>query len=210
MSSIFNNINIGNRNIIKIKNTNKGKGDTVKPKIELPTEEKRLVPKESLALEKTLFISHSSKDKDIVDPFVKMLLDAGFARKMLFYSSAPALGVLPGENINNYLHQKLAKGTFVIFMLSSNWYDSTVCENEMGAAWYGSLRHCNVLLPGFCYRDIKGVVSPSEMSIRYDDDVSMLRDKLGQLKRQLERHFDLEFIDSAWESSREQFLASIQ
>lgn len=205
------NINMGNRNNINIHNTIKGNGDTINTKkIELSPQEKRLVPKESLALEKTLFISHSSKDKDIVDPFVKMLLDAGFSRKMLFYSSDPSLGVPLGENIFDYLHQKLTEGAFVVFMLSSNWCGSAVCENEMGATWYGNIRHCNVFLPGFHYRDIKDVASQSEMSIRYDDGVSMLRDKLGQLKRQLEKHFDLEFIDSAWERSREQFLASIQ
>ena len=204
------NINVGNGNSINIHNNNEGDRSTIKVKIKLPSQDESPVLDEGLTSEKTLFISHSSKDKNIVDPFVKMLLGAGFSRKMLFYSSDSALGVLPGENIYNYLLQKLDKGTFVIFMLSSNWYDSAVCENEMGAAWYGNLSHCNVLLPGFHYSDIKGVASPSEMSISYDDDISMLRDKLGQLKRQLEKHFDLEFIDSAWESSREQFLASLQ
>ena len=58
--------------------------------------------------------------------------------------------------------------------------------------------------------DIKDVASPSEMAIRYDDEVPVLRDKLGQLKRLLEKHFDLEFADSAWERSRERFLSAIQ
>lgn len=187
-----------------------GRGNTTNTTIKLSPQEKKSAPKESLPLEKTLFISHSSKDKEMVDPFVEMLLDAGFSRKMLFYSSNSAFGVPPGEDIYDYLRGKLTEDTFVIFMLSSNWCGSAVCENEMGAVWHGSLKHCNVYLPGFHYRDIRDVASPSEMSIRYDDDVSKLRDMLGKLKRQLEKHFSLEFSDSAWERSRERFLATIQ
>lgn len=200
MGWTFYNINIGNRNTIK----------TTKGEEALSKLEKQSSAKKSFSSRKTLFISHSSKDKAAVDPFVKMLLDAGFPRNTLFYSSNPALGIPPGENIPDYLRQKLSGDAFVIFMLSDSWCGSAVCENEMGAAWFGKLKHCNVLLPGFHYRDIKDVASPSEMSIRYDDDASILRDKLGQLRRRLETHFDLELADSVWERSREQFLSYIQ
>lgn len=196
MCRIFNNFNIG-------------RGNTINTTIGLHPQEKRSASRESFPLAKTLFISHSSKDKERVDPFVEMLLDAGFPRKMLFYSSNPAFGVPLGEDIYNYLRCKLTEDTFVIFMLSSNWCGSAVCENEMGAAWHGNLKHCNVFLPGFHYRDIRDVASSSEMSIRYDDDVYKLRDMLGKLKKQLEEHFDLEFSDSAWERSRERFLTAI-
>lgn len=191
-------------------NANVGKKNSINNGGALSGQEKPPAAEKSLPPGKTLFISHSSKDKAVVDPFVKMLLDAGFPRKTLFYSSDPALGVPPGENIPDYLRRRLSENAFVIFMLSGSWCGSAVCENEMGAAWYGDLKRCNVLLPGFHYSDIKDVASPSEMSIRYDDSVPALRDKLGQLRKLLEKHFALEFADSAWERSREQFLSSIQ
>lgn len=192
----INNINIGGTNKINNINTTIG----------LPPQEKMSGSKESLPLGKVLFISHSSKDKDLVDPFVDMLLDAGFPRNMLFYSSNPASGVFLGEDINKRLHRELVKDTFVIFMLSKNWNSSAVCGNELGAAWHGSLKHCNILLPGFHYRDIGGIASTTEMSVRYEDGEDMLREMLGQLIRQLENHFDLKFSDTVWEKSREKFL----
>lgn len=190
-----------------ISNINIGTGNTI---TSLPAREATSDVEKRLPQEKTLFISHSSRDRDAVDPFVEMLIDAGFPRKSLFYSSDPALGVPPGESIPEHLRRRLRDDAFVIFMLSGNWCGSAVCENEMGAAWYGGLKRCNVLLPGFHHSDIKDVASPSEMAIRYDDEVPVLRDKLGQLKRLLEKHFDLEFADSAWERSRERFLSAIR
>ncbi len=195
-----------------ITNTNNGERNNITVTItESPEqkkkEEKKPAAKEDPPLEKTLFISHASQDKEIVDPFVKMLLDAGFPREKLFYSSCPALGVPLGEKIDECVRRKLNKGTFVIFMLSHNWNSSIACANEFGVAWHEDLRHCNILLPGFFYRDIGGLVPQSELSASYDDP--MLGDRLGQLKRQLEKHFDMEFIDSAWENSRKQFLCSI-
>lgn len=197
MSWIFNIINIG-------------KDNTSNTTIGSSPQEKMSGPKESLPLGKTLFISHSSKDKELVDPFVKMLLEAGFPRNMLFYSSNPASGVSLGEDIYQRLHRELTKDTFVIFMLSRNWNGSAVCGNELGAAWHGSLKHCNILLPGFHYRDIGGVASPAEMSVRYENGEDMLREMLGQLKRQLENHFDFEFSDTVWEKSREKFLCLLR
>lgn len=193
MSWIFNNINIG-------------KGNTSNTTISLPLQEEMSEPKKNLPLGKTLFISHSSKDKELVDPFVKMLLKAGFPKNMLFYSSNPASGVSLGEDIYQRLHKELTKDTFVIFMLSRNWNGGAVCGIELGAAWHGSLKHCNILLPDFHYHNTEGVVSPAEMSIRYEDSEDMLREMLGQLKRQLENHFDFEFSDTEWEKNRDNFL----
>ena len=195
--NIFKNFNFG------INNSN-----SITVTADLSPKQQGATSKEKLFLERTLFISHSSKDKDVVSPFVEMLINAGFPRQKILYTSNPALGVPLGKDIHEYLRQKLTEDTFVIFMLSNNWCSSSVCENEMGAAWHGNLRHCNIFLPGFNHCDIKDVASSSELAIRYTDDTSLLRDELGQLKRQLEKHFDLEFIDSAWEKSREQFLAA--
>jgi len=195
-----------------INNINIGKNHSTNVVIGVPAEAEKSKPpvvKENPPIEKTLFISHASMDKDIVGPFVKMLIDAGFPREKLLYSSAPALGVPLGEKIEDHLLRKLTEGTFAIFMLSHNWYASTVCGSERGVVWSKNIRHCNVLLPGFSYQDIRGVAPTSELSASYDDDTSVLRDKLGQLRRQLEKHFDMEFIDTVWESSRDQFLGSI-
>lgn len=138
-----------------------------------------------------------------------MFLNAGFPRQQLLYTSDPALGIPLGEEIPDYLHQKLSKDSYVIFMISNNWYTSPICENEMGAVWHENLEHCNVFLPDFSYYDLKNVASPSEMALSYHDSAPVLRDKLGQLRRQLEKLFNVQLSDTVWEYSRDQFLAAI-
>ena len=190
----------------QITNTVFGGKNLINNTINSPLQEKMSEANEGLPLEKKLFISHSSKDKELVDPFANMLINAGFPTDKLFYTANSSFGVSPGENINQRLRIELTKDTYVIFMLSRNWKNSETCENERGAVWHGGLDFCNILLPDFDYRDIGGVAYQTEMSIRYEDDEDELREKLGKLRRRLEKHFDLEFSDTAWEKSREKFL----
>lgn len=159
---------------------------------------------------KKLFISHACKDKDMVDAFVSMLTGAGVPDSILFYSSSPGSGIPVGCNIYEYLRRQLINNVYVIFMLSENYYDSTACVSEMGAVWALNAPHCVVLLPGLGYRDIREPVPASEAAISFQDNTPVLRDKLGQLRRQIERHFDLEIVDSKWEKSRERFLGTLR
>lgn len=159
---------------------------------------------------KKLFISHAGKDQDMVDAFVAMLTGAGVPDSILFYSSSPGSGIPVGCNIYEHLRQQLINNVYVIFMLSENYYDSTACVSEMGAVWALNAPHCVVLLPGLGYRDIREPVPASEAAISFQDNTPVLRDKLGQLRRQIERHFDLEIVDSKWEKSRERFLGTLR
>jgi len=84
-----------------------------------------------------IFISHSSKDKDIVTSFFDNLLRLGLdiSMKDIFYSSHPASGISLGENIPDELKKALNEMTIFIQYVSKGYKKSEVCLNEMGAAW---------------------------------------------------------------------------
>lgn len=84
-----------------------------------------------------VFISHSSADKELVDLFKNIILNAGLgiADEDIAYTSAVETGVPTGGNIPQYIKDNLADCDFVFFMISENYRKSEVCLNEMGAAW---------------------------------------------------------------------------
>lgn len=84
-----------------------------------------------------VFISHSSADKELVDLFKNIILNAGLgiADEDIAYTSAVETGVPTGGNIPQYIKDNLADCDIVFFMISDNYRKSEVCLNEMGAAW---------------------------------------------------------------------------
>ena len=86
---------------------------------------------------KKIFISHSSKDKQIVDIFVDKLLHLGLQidPNDVAYTSREETGVGTGEDIRKFIKENISTCDFVFFMISENYKKSEICLNEMGAAW---------------------------------------------------------------------------
>lgn len=84
-----------------------------------------------------IFVSHSSKDKEIVDIFKNIILNTGLgiSDSDIAYTSAPETGVPLGVSIPGYIKDNIANSDFVFLMISDNYRKSEVCLNEMGAAW---------------------------------------------------------------------------
>lgn len=84
-----------------------------------------------------IFISHSSKDREIVTSFFENILRLGLdiSQQHIFYTSHPASEIHLGEDIPDELKSALNKMTIFIQYISKNYKKSEVCLNEMGAAW---------------------------------------------------------------------------
>lgn len=84
-----------------------------------------------------VFLSHSSKDKPIVDLFKSALLNVGLgiADEDIAYTSAVETGVPIGGNIPQFIKSNIGDSDFVFLFISENYRHSEVCLNEMGAAW---------------------------------------------------------------------------
>ena len=116
-----------------------------------------------------LFISHSSRDEDFAESFVTLLRSLGFNKNNLFCSSIDGYGIDEGCDIYETLRSKFQQyNIYVVFLLSDNYYQSPACLNEMGAAWVLKSTATSILLPGFTFDQMKGVVN-EDFHISYNN-----------------------------------------
>lgn len=166
---------------------------------------------ENNAKQPLLFISHASANEEIVTGLVEMLRTIGFNKKNLFCSSVPGYDIPEGEDIYDFLQDKLiGYDLFVIFVLSESYYKSAACLNEMGAAWVLKANYSTIILPGFNIPDIKGAVNPRKRAVVMED-TKRVKGKLTQLKDRLIEAFGLPDTedDTIWESDRDKFIGIV-
>lgn len=159
-----------------------------------------------------IFISHSSKNKDQVAKIAELLHSINLSpRRDIFCSSLPGYGIPNGANIFDFLRGRfLNYDLHIIFVHSPEYYESAVSLNEMGAAWVLKSNATSVLLPGFDFSGMKGVIGSDSIAIKLDGDRSEVKDRLNQLRRELEAEFDIsDNADIIWEEARDKFISEI-
>lgn len=151
-----------------------------------------------------IFISHYSEDKDIVDLFKNIILNAGLgiSDNDIAYTSAPETGVPTGGNIPQYIKENIANSDFVFFMISDNYRKSEVCLNEMGAAWALDKNIKPILLYDIPFNSV-GWLYNKNLCAKIDDSerLDTLRDEminLGSIAR-----------TSVWNRNKKDFLSKI-
>ncbi|WP_298062880.1 toll/interleukin-1 receptor domain-containing protein [uncultured Rikenella sp.] len=152
-----------------------------------------------------VFISHSSEDKDIVDLFKNIILNAGLGilDADIAYTSAPETGVPTGGNIPQYIKDNLADCDFVFFMISDNYRKSEVCLNEMGAAWALDKNVKPLLLHNVSFESI-GWLYRANLCAKIDD-----ADRLDELRDEfLERQGSCPKT-VVWNRQKAEFLAKM-
>ena len=157
-----------------------------------------------------LFISHSSATENIATNLVQLLRTLGFNNKNLFCSSVPGYDIKEGEDIYDTLASKFQDyNIFVIFLLSSEYYQSAACLNEMGATWVLKANYSTIVCPGFSIPEIKGAINPSKMAVVLEDN-KRVNGKLNNLKDRLIDFFGLPEVedDTIWENDRNKFIES--
>lgn len=123
---------------------------------------------------KRIFISHASKDKELVSKFVDsiILLGMGLESETIAYTSRDDTGVVPGENIPQFIQNNIACADLVLLMISDNYKNSEVCLNEMGAAWALNKHIIQILLPNTSF-DKLGWLESLKKAIKIDCDESI-------------------------------------
>ena len=87
-------------------------------------------------IKKKIFISHSTKDKEIVNQFTQDILIAGchFNHSEVFCTLDHST-IHTGEDFRNEIVRGMKECDFILLMFSKNYKTSDICLNEMGAAW---------------------------------------------------------------------------
>lgn len=85
----------------------------------------------------TIFISHSSKDKAIVEEFVDEILQLGMGidGARISCTSIEEMGIPNGTKMREWIQEKIVDCKVAFLMISPNYKKSEICLNEMGAVW---------------------------------------------------------------------------
>lgn len=179
-----------------------------------PEGQKTTVKGKAKQVKKTpkIFISHSSKDVAYVAQIVNLLDGMGLNQTQVFCSSLPGYGIPIDTNIFDYLRKLFSDHDLhVIFVHSDNYYKSSVSLNEMGAAWVLRNEVTSILLPGFGFEKMTGVVNGDSISIKLDMPELELKDKLNQLYDKIVKEFYMtKKADIIWEQKRDSFIREVQ
>lgn len=151
-----------------------------------------------------IFISHSKKDKNIVEEIIDGLFLIGVESKQIFCTSIAGYGIELGEDFLERIKNELNGEVLVIFVLTENYYSSPVCLCEMGATWVQTKYHIPFVVPPFSFEDIKGVI-PNTQGLK-------ITDKFGwnSLKTKLEEKLEIAPKQSSiWENGRDKILTRL-
>lgn len=159
-----------------------------------------------LALEREsirrVFISHSSRDRDIIERFVDNILQLGIglSHEDIFCTSIEEMGVKNGEDIREHIRNNVQSADFSFLMISRNYKESEICLNEMGAVWAVDNRVRYYLLPGFDFKEIGWLCDVKKADKLCDPVV------LDTLEGELTSFYDLPHRGGTWSRHRQGFL----
>lgn len=159
-----------------------------------------------------LFISHADVDKQYVQALVDLLSFLGFSQEQFFCSSRPGYDIpVDTEDFFGYLKNLFRNYRIhMVILHSKGYYNSPVCLNEMGAAWVLDCKISSLLVPGFDFDNMRGVVHNRGIATKLDRSNREVRDKLNQLKDVLIQEFGLGNKPTVdWEDKRNEFIEKV-
>ena len=163
----------------------------------------------------TIFITHSSKDREYVLAFSKLLRNLRVPNDSIICTSDPRHKIPNGESAFVWLREQFLKNNLhMVFILSKNYYDSSICLNEMGAAWLVAKKSDVLLLSGFSFADFKnegGCLDSNIQAGSIDSEDAMLKAWLNNLRDDVISEFFLEKPnDLDWEDYRDDFIREMR
>ena len=151
---------------------------------------------------KRIFISHASKDKELIGKFVDsiFILGMGMDSEIIAYTSREDTGIPAGESIPQFIQDNIACADIVLLMISDNYKSSEVCLNEMGAAWALNKHIIQILLPNTSF-DKLGWLCSLDKALKIND-----ADSLDGLCEVFADKLDIGIKPSAWNRNKSAFL----
>lgn len=152
-----------------------------------------------------VFISHSSKDKDIVQRFTDHILQLGIgiAAQDIFCTSIEDLGIKNGEDIRSHIKTNIQTADFAFLMISNNYKQSEICLNEMGAVWAYNNNVRYYLLPETKIDSIGWLCDPKKADA-IDSPIT-----LDAIHQELKKYYQLPDNGIEWSRHRQTFLDNI-
>ena len=171
------------------------------------------VLKEKYCRAPKIFISHKSEDEAFVKALVKLLrLYIGSEPEKIFCSSVPTYKIGIGKEIFPEIKSQFeGNDVFMIIVHSPRYYQSSVCLNEMGAAWIQDTECYSFLTADCKYDDLQGVIDDKYISLKVN--AKDAKDRMNEFMGKVLDFFNIPKPDfstfSQWESDRNEFLKEV-
>ena len=151
---------------------------------------------------KRIFISHSSKDKQIVSNFIDhiLCLGIGINRNDIFCTSIEDIAIRNGEDIRAHIQENIRCADFSFLLISDNYKASEICLNEMGAVWAYDSNVRLYLLPDTNFNSI-GWLCDTRKANKITDTVA-----LDLLYKEMHEYYSLPDNFINWSQQREIFI----
>ena len=153
-----------------------------------------------------IFISHSSKDKGIVTEFCDRILQLGIGLDPddIFCTSIEDMNIKNGDDIRKHIKENILSADFSFLLISSNYKNSEICLNEMGAVWTNNNNVRYYLLPNTTFKEI-GWLCDTKQAEKLTDHTAL--DKL--YKELTDYYHELEGRLNTWSRQRVTFVDNI-
>lgn len=151
---------------------------------------------------KKFFISHSSKDKDIINGFIKEILKIGCGFKDDdIFCTLDSTSIRTGDDFREKIIENMKQCDYILLFISENYNTSDVCKNEMGAAWaLDGKRILPFVLPGISF-DQMGFLNVVKQGASITDKC-----KLDELYQELCENYNMKTDWLAFNRAKEDFI----
>ena len=82
-----------------------------------------------------IFISHSSKDINLIKALNSFVASLGVKQTEIFCSSIEGQGVKNGKRISDEISKAISDAKVIVYVITHNFIKSPYCTQELGAGW---------------------------------------------------------------------------
>ena len=152
-----------------------------------------------------IFVSHSSKDKEIVSEFCDRILRLGIGINAndIFCTSIEDMDIKNGEDIRNHIKRNILSADFSFLLISDNYKKSEICLNEMGAVWTNDSNVRYYLLPNTGFDKI-GWLCDTKKAEQLTNEIA-----LDKLYKELATFYKLDETFETWSKQRVTFIKNV-
>lgn len=130
-------------------------------------------------MNKKIFLSHSSFNKEIVNSFMENILIGalGIDVTCIFNTSGLGTGIEIGQDWRQGINDNLNKADFVILFISDEYRASEICLNELGATWGMGKKILPIVIPPVDFETVGVLINVRQIvKINSDEGLDRIRD----------------------------------
>lgn len=133
---------------------------------------------------KSIFISHATKDKEIVDAFVDIILHGALSVPIdkIFCVSTDGTKIKSGADWRDSISESLLSAKVNFLIITPNYKESEVCLNEMGAAWVTSATVLPFIVDPINYKTVGVIQEPNQIEKLLDEkSLDRIKDEVQEI-----------------------------